>query len=343
MHGLESITVLICTYNRGPLLAATLASLAQSDAPPCGVEIVVVDNNSTDGTADVVREAAERGPWPVHYVFERAQGKSFALNTGLRASRGDVIALTDDDVIPAHDWLARIADGFASADLVFLFGKVLPRWAVQPPPELLTPKARDIWGPLALVDYGDECVRYDKASFLKNRLPIGANLAVRRSAIEKIDGWRTDLGKVDNSLIAGEDRDLCVRLFRAGLFSGLYDPSLIVHHYVPRERVTRRYFRRWFYWHGRTIARMADSIYPDLDLERVPHVLGVPRFVYREFLRSIGRWLRRAGRSDGLLLLIEEVRMVEYLGFFSEAWRRTQPRPSGAVVGPRTVARPAAE
>jgi hypothetical protein len=246
-------------------------------------------------------------------------------------------------VTPARDWLVRIADGFQAADLVFLFGKVLPRWAVQPPPELLTPKARDIWGPLALVDYGDECVRYDDASFRKNRLPIGANLVVRRAAIEKVDGWRTDLGKVDNSLIAGEDRDLCVRLFRSGLFSGLYDPSLVVHHFVPGERLTRRYFRRWFYWHGRTIARMADSIYTELDLERVPHVAGVPRFVYREFLRSIGRWLRRAGRSDGLLLLIEEVRMVEYVGFFSEAWRRTRPRASAAVVGARRLARPAAE
>jgi GT2 family glycosyltransferase len=163
-----------------------------------------------------------------------------------------------------------------------VFGKVLPRWEVPPPPELLTTAARDVWGPLALVDYGDDCVEYDAGSFRTRRLPIGANLAVRRDALVRIGGWRTDLGKVNNSLIAGEDHELCVRLFRAGLYAGIYDPAVFVRHYVPASRLTRRYFRRWFYWHGRTLARMPGDIYLDLDLARVPRLWGIPRFVYRQ-------------------------------------------------------------
>jgi glycosyltransferase involved in cell wall biosynthesis len=344
MSTVDSLSVLVCTYNRSRLLEGTLEALAAARPPvACAVDIVVVDNNSDDDTAEVVRRAQARGPWPVRYVFERAQGKSFALNTGLRSAAGEVLALTDDDVIPSCDWLVKIAEAFRTGELVFAFGKVLPRWAVAPPPELVTPRARDIWGPLALVDYGDQRVRYDDASFRKNRLPIGANLAVRRTAIEQINGWRTDLGKVDNSLIAGEDRDLCVRLFRAGLFSGLYDPTLLVYHHVPGERLTRRYFRRWFYWHGRTIARMADGIYPDLDLDQVPHVAGVPRFVYREFLDCVARWLGRVGRHDALALLMEEVKAVEYLGFFAESWRRQHRRHSGTVAQPSSVVRQHAE
>jgi len=146
------------------------------------------------------------------------------------------------------------------------------------------------------------------------------NLRSQR-AIERIGGWRTDLGKVDNTLIAGEDHELCVRLFLAGLYSGIYDPTVSVRHLVPASRLTRRYFRRWFYWHGRTMARMADAVYLDLDLTRVPSIAGVPRFVYREFLQQGLRWLGRIGRSDGLALLIEEVKLVEYVGFFSETWR----------------------
>jgi glucosyl-dolichyl phosphate glucuronosyltransferase len=323
MAAIDSISVLICTYNRAELLEQTLEALSHAITPDrCAVEIVVVDNNSTDDTAAVVRRAAASAPWPVRYAREQQQGKSFALNAGLSVAEGDVIALTDDDVLPSVDWLKRILSNFRSADdVVFVFGKVLPRWAVSPPPEMLTVRARDIWGPLALVDYGDETIRYDASTFRTRRLPVGANLAIRRDAIERIGGWRTDLGKVDNTLIAGEDHELCIRLFLAGLYSGIYDPALSVRHFVPASRLTRRYFRRWFYWHGRTMARMADAVYLDLDLTRVPSIAGVPRFVYREFLQQVRRWLGRVGRSDGLALLIEEVMLIEYVGFFSEIWR----------------------
>lgn len=340
MADIDAISVLICTYNRAELLTQTLEALSRATAPDrCAVEIIVVDNNSTDDTAAVVRRAAESAPWPVHHVHEHQQGKSFALNTGLLAAQGDVIALTDDDVLPSADWLVRILSNFRTADdLVFVFGKVLPRWEVSPPAEMLTVRARDIWGPLALVDYGDETIRYDAGTFGTRRLPIGANLAIRRNAIERIGGWRTDLGKVDNTLIAGEDHELCVRLFRAGLYSGIYDPAVWVRHFVPASRLTRSYFRRWFHWHGRTMARMADAVYLDLDLTRVPSIAGVPRFVYREFLQQVQRWLGRVGRSDGLALLIEEVRLLEYVGFFSEIWRSRMS--SGRRLPHRTIAAP---
>lgn len=340
MADIDSISVLICTYNRAELLQQTLEALFRATTPDrCAVEILVVDNNSSDDTAAVVRRAAASAPWPIQYVHEQQQGKSFALNAGLSIAQGDIIALTDDDVLPSADWLVRIAANFrTSDDVVFVFGKVLPRWVVPPPPEMITVRARDIWGPLALVDYGDETIRYDAATFGTRRLPIGANLAIRRDAVERIGGWRTDLGKVDNTLIAGEDHELCVRLFLAGLYCGIYDPAVWVRHLVPASRLTRRYFRRWFYWHGRTMGRMADAIYLDLDLTRVPSIAGVPRFVYREFLEQGRRWLRRVGRSDGLALLIEELRLVEYVGFFSEVWRSRMT--SGRSLPRRAVAAP---
>lgn len=323
MYTVNSLSILLCTYNRAPLLKETLAALSRARAPErCAVDIIVVDNNSTDDTPEVVRRAAAGGPWPVQYLLESSQGKSFALNRGLAACTGDVIALTDDDVLPAEDWLIRVVEELRARDIVFVFGKVLPRWEVPPPAELLTTPARDIWGPLALIDYGDEPVVYETDSFGRKRLPIGANLAVRRDAIEHVGGWRTDLGKVDNTLIAGEDHELCVRLFRTGLYRGLYDPDNTVRHFVPASRLKRSYFRSWYYWHGRTMARMATEIYLDLDLRSVPYVAGVPRFVYREFLEQIWRWLKVAGRHDALSLLKEELKLIEYLGFFRECWRR---------------------
>jgi glycosyltransferase involved in cell wall biosynthesis len=326
MSTVQSLSVLICTYNRAALLRDTLAALGAARPPAdCRVEIVVVDNNSTDETPDVVRQAIVQDGWAVRYAVERRQGKGFALNTGLALATGDIIALTDDDVLPADDWLKRIVDDFRNSELTFVFGKVLPRWEVPPPPELLTPLASAVWGPLALVDYGDEPIEYDAESFAWKRFPIGANFAVRRRALDQIGGWRTDLGKVDNSLIAGEDHELCVRLYRCGLYLGLYDPQVTVRHFVPASRLTRKYFRRWFYWHGRTMARMMSDIYPDLDLGSVPSIAGIPRFVYRQVLEQIVQWARRAGRSDALALLIEETKLLEYCGFFVEIWFARRP------------------
>ena len=326
----KSVSVLICTYNRARLLQQTLEALSAARSPDCDVDIVVIDNNSTDDTAAVISRAARQSRWPIHTALEPCQGKSFALNRGLALARGDILALTDDDVLPADDWLVRMVDRFRAPHTIFVFGKVLPRWEVPPPPELLTTVARDIWGPLALVDYGDEVVEYDAQSFGARRLPIGANLAIRRDAIDRVGGWRTDLGKVDNTLIAGEDHELCVRLYRAGLYSGIYDPAVAVHHFVPACRLRRSYFRQWFYWHGRTVARMDDAVYLEVDLTHVPRIARVPRFVYRELLQQFARWLGRAGRTDALALLVEELRVIEYLGILSEYWlrpRRAAPAP----------------
>src|SRR5215467_152319 len=244
----SSISVLICTYNRSGLLSETLAAVQEMDAPDaCSVEIIVVDNNSTDDTTAVVTESIERARFTTILIQERQQGKSFALNAGLAVASGDVLALTDDDVLPAADWLVRIVQTFRTKDVTFAFGKVLPRWQDAPPAELLTPPARAIWGPLAIVDHGDEPTEYTSTG-PSRRLPIGANLAIRRNVLISVGGWRTDLGKVNNTLICGEDHEIFMRFRRCGFYAGCYEPAVVVHHLVPTHRLSRRYFRRWFFW-----------------------------------------------------------------------------------------------
>jgi len=319
----QSISVLICTYNRAGMLRETLAALRELTVPAsCDVEIVVVDNNSTDDTAMVLSEAAAESKLPIVHLKETQQGKSFALNRGLAVARGDVIALTDDDVLPAKDWLSGIVQRFRERDVTFVFGKVMPRWGCVPPPELLTVRAQHIWGPLAIVDYGDAAIDY-KPESPGQRLPIGANLAFARSALLTIGGWRTDLGKVNNTLISGEDHEIFMRLRRHGLYAGYYDPQISVRHYVPPSRLTRRYFRQWFYWHGKTNALMMSDLFPELDLARVPRILGVPRFVYRQAAGQFWKYLKRVGREDAMALLFEELWTLRYAGMMSECWKRS--------------------
>lgn len=319
-----SVSVCLCTYNRAERLAETLAAMQAMEAPrECHVELLVVDNNSTDDTRAVVAAAAARpSALKIGYTREARQGKSFALNHAMQQARGDVLALTDDDVIPAPDWLSRIVETFRARDVTFVFGKVLPRWAVVPPPELLTPRARDIWGPLALLDYGDEPAVY-VAESTAQRLPIGANLAFARAALITIGGWRTDLGKVNNTLISGEDHEIFMRLRRHGLYGGYYDPALTVRHYVPASRLTRSYFRRWFYWHGKTQALMLDDdLFPGLDMSRVPRIAGVPRFLYRHGGQQLLKYARTLTAGTALDVLVEELRLLKFAGLYGECWRR---------------------
>ena len=321
----DRASVLICTFNRARQLRETLAAL-QSMTPPadCAVDILIVDNNSSDNTAAVIAESTASGPFPVVSLRETRQGKSFALNRGLAQAHGDIIALTDDDVLPAADWLRRIVEAFRGREVWFVFGKVLPLWGAVPPPELLTPPAQAIWGPLALCDYGDSPVEYVADKF-DQRLPIGANLAFSRQALSTIGGWRTDLGKVNNTLISGEDHEIFLRMRRAGRYAGYYDPDITVRHYVPASRLKRRYFRQWFFWHGKTQALMLEDLFPELNVDKVPTIAGVPRFLYRQGLQELVAYLKALGTEDALGRLIHELNVLRYIGLFSERWKH---RPS---------------
>lgn len=121
------VSVLICTCNRANLLRETLAAVSATTPPDdCDVEIIVVDNNSTDSTPRVIADAARRSPFPIVSLQEKKQGKSYALNRGLDAAKGDIIALTDDDVWPDVNWVRNIVNRFREHDVTFVFGRFSP-------------------------------------------------------------------------------------------------------------------------------------------------------------------------------------------------------------------------
>src|SRR5438309_3069723 len=99
-HEPMTVTVVLCTYNRYQNLETALNSVAASVLPePVQWEVLVVDNNSTDHTRKVVEEFCHRYPGRFRYLFEAQQGKSYALNSGVREARGNILAFMDDDVI----------------------------------------------------------------------------------------------------------------------------------------------------------------------------------------------------------------------------------------------------
>src|SRR5690242_5620823 len=101
-----NISVILCTFNRYSHLDIALNSIAASDVPEnVEWEILVVDNNSTDRTREVVYNLMNRFPERIRYFFEPHPGKSYALNTGIRQAAGEILVFTDDDVIVEPAWL----------------------------------------------------------------------------------------------------------------------------------------------------------------------------------------------------------------------------------------------
>ena len=312
-------SILICTYNRSKLLSETLESLRRIRSSRSW-EIVVSDNNSTDDTRDVVEAFAATMDVPVRYGFEPTQGKSHALNAGMTHSRGDVIVFTDDDVRVGPEWLEQACvplDGDGSLD--YTGGPVRPMWEAIPPPWLDQVRS-DLWGTLAILDYGQDPFIFEE----RCRVPLGVNMAVRRSLIDRIGGFHPELGRRGGSLLGQEQAEFLARA-RARGARGMYVPGMEVAHFVPAARLTKRYFRRWWYWKGISRARV-DAIHQrtelGLDLRTVPYIAAVPRFVWGQIPRTAGQWACSLALADPRAAMRHKMHLAYSVGYIRACWTR---------------------
>lgn len=229
-------TIVVCTYNRADSLRETLCALRSLEAPP-GLrwQVIVVDNNSTDHTAQTVRELSRH--WPqLEYVFEPAQGLSHARNRGIAVARGEFILFTDDDVLPQRDWLERTLDGLHRLQADACGGYIAPIWERRPP----------AW--LTERFHGFLAVRMDREDdgLLRSGdpTPFGANMAFRKSVFDQVGLFDTSRGRIGKVLASGEDGEMFERLRAAGLRLAFLG-SARVQHKVEAFRCTKAYLRRW--------------------------------------------------------------------------------------------------
>ncbi|MFL6278404.1 MAG: glycosyltransferase family 2 protein [Blastocatellia bacterium] len=313
-------SIIIPTYNRADELRETLASLARLESAD-DWEVIVADNNSTDDTRAVVARLAPTFPVALRYLFESEQGRSAALNTGIRAARGQIIVTTDDDVRVESNWLDAIGHAFATLGGDYVAGKVLPVWG-RPRPAWLPDRSGRHWAVIALLDYGDEPCE------LGARAPLGVNMAFRRHCFERAGLWDNRLGRKAGTLLGQEVREWRLRAAAAGL-RGFYSSDVIVRHVIPEDRLTKRYFRRWFYWHGISRAMLYQQARVNmeapeettLDYSIVPHVAGVPRYMYRSALRMVADLVKAAARRDPIPAFENELWLWFFAGIVQQRWR----------------------
>lgn len=274
------ISVLIPTHQRAGLLDRALSALERQRLPS-GLEweVVVANNNCTDETPEVVRRHARSAPCGVREVFESRPGANYARNAALAAAKGEVVAFIDDDIEVDERWLPTAVATLEREKADLVGGRIFPRWEAPPPVWLL--------GNQELYDYLGLMV-WDAPARLG--LPFaprpkiwGGNLIVRRSSADRVGGFDPQVGRTSARLFSGDESEFIRRILEGG-GTVVYDPAIMVRHYVPRERMRRRYFCRWIYGYAEGRVRFQP-------LPAGKPLFGVPRWMYGRVLRHGARLL----------------------------------------------------
>lgn len=237
-----TLTAVICTRNRADWIARSAGSLARQRIPGQRFEVLVVDNGSSDSTAEEVFRLQEHHPI-VRYAYEEHPGLSHARNRALLESCGDIVAFLDDDAIAEPDWAFHYLEAFADAAVAAAGGRIRLAW----------PGVRPWWVPpefealYTCIDLGDSA-----RDFPGRDIPYGANVAVRRAAVQASGHFSPDLSRRGGrDLTSGEERELLDRL-RAEGGRIRYVPTAEVTHHVLPARVSRRWLWRRAHAQGRT-------------------------------------------------------------------------------------------
>ena len=271
------VTVAICTFNRAESLRLTLDSLVAMEVPSdLPWDLLIVNNNSTDHTDDVIGEYV--GRLPVRREFESRGGKSNALNRAIDVAKGDYIVWIDDDVLVDPGLLTAYAAAFRRWPEAAVFGgRIKPKYEAPVEKWVLESEAV-LGGPYAIRDFGDQILTFSADD--EDHFPYGANWAVR--AIEqRAFPYDPELGPVPNRIRNQEDTDLMHRLLGSGA-TGYWIPEAIVEHCIGRDRQTVRYIADYYESWGETLAfRNAATT------AAAPFWFGIPRRIWP---RLLGGW-----------------------------------------------------
>ena len=239
------VSLIIATYNGAKKLPTTLESLTKQTLESDVWEVVVVNNNSTDNTAEVVTEFAKSHPeLRVKLVFEPQQGLSYARNRGIDESEGEYIIIIDDDEIACPDLLSEYYEFWDTRPhVVAAGGKITPHYPKRRPRWMSRITERPIAGTL---DLGNEIREFPDGKYFG-----GGNMGLRRTAINYYGKFDPNLGRRGSKLLGGEEKELYMRYYTSGE-DIYYLPKAEIFHVIDESRLTRTYFKAVCYRIGQS-------------------------------------------------------------------------------------------
>ena len=224
------LSVIICTYNRDKHIRRALESLARQNYDRSAYEIIVVDNNSTDKTSEIIHQFKQEHPeYNIVLTEEKQQGLSFARNKGLALAKGDYVSYIDDDGIAREDYVRQIKQYVEQFPTDVAFGgKVLPKYEKGKEPAWMSSYIERI---ISIVDLGD------KVKVLKKIYPVGCNMFFKKSVLEEIGGFNTALK------LRADDKYIFFKIREAG-YRVLYLPNVVVWHFIDDFRNSLVYVKK---------------------------------------------------------------------------------------------------
>ncbi len=235
------LSLVICSRNRASQLEETLNTLVHLEWPPSS-ELIIIDNGSSDGTPSVIDGFKSQAPVQVVDAIEPQRGLGTARNRGWRLAKGEIVAFTDDDCYPEKKCLQFFLDCFQEDPrLGFLGGRILLH---DPTDYRITIQESDCRHEIL------------PGAFIEAGLIQGANMAIRRRALESVGGFDNRLGA--GALFSCEDVDVLARMSAKG-WHGAYDPRPLVYHHHRRKsraevnRLMREYDRARGAYYGKCL------------------------------------------------------------------------------------------
>jgi len=300
------LTVTIQTCNRSEMLSKTLDSLRTLRCPKgSDYEILVIDNNSSDNTGEMLGRYATILAPRLRSLIEPRQGLSHARNRALQEARGGIVCFLDDDVKVDPGWLEAVLAAFIKYSAVVVGGR---SYLIYP-----TEAGRPVWLPakmetlLSRLDYGDKVlVNTDKDLF-------GLNFSVLKKVALEIGGFNTSFGRNGRALLCGEERHFLDRIREVGGIV-VYEPNAVVGHIVPTERLKKKWILRRIYGGAISFERLfiAQGNTPkclgDIFLHAARCCGGVGKSMFRKDITAQELFRKQYFAADSLGRLVETIR-----------------------------------
>jgi glycosyltransferase involved in cell wall biosynthesis len=274
------ISLIICKYNREKFLGKALQSLTSQTLPPEQFEILIVNNNATDGTEQISKDFIETNPkLNVRYFVESNQGLSYARNRGMREAHGSIITYIDDDAEAEDDFLAQILTFLeAHPEVAGVGGKIIPKYEGTPPEWM----NKYLYGFVTKVDFGDHIFMYTGKNY-----PAGCNMTYRKKLLLEAGGFNKNLKwRADDKYIFFAVQEIDNKIYHL--------PQAVVQHNIDDYRTTDENFIRLSKKFG------SEERIRVLDIGFVPFLKKIAEFIFKfkaSFLLGLifllrGEWIK---------------------------------------------------
>ena len=231
------LSIVICSYNRASYISGALDSLYHQSAGLDNFEAIIVDNNSTDNTAEVFKQwRSSHANGSFTYLTESKQGASFARNTGAEGAKGQWLCFMDDDAIANSNYVENIIKHIKTKPEAIGFGgRIIPKY-IPSAPEWMSYYVSSLVGNF---DYAPTACAFENGKY-----PLESNMIIRKDVYDAIGGFNTELpGVVGILRIGGEGKELFYKLLALG-HTIYYDPTICVEHVVEVKKLTPEYMYR---------------------------------------------------------------------------------------------------